>query len=191
MKKLWLAIAIVWVCCMFFAATSGGFLVIDAPQPSDAIVVLAGETDRRPQRSLELLSQHFAPRILLDVPAEAKVYGVSMLDLANEYIDRLPARNAVAICPITGLSTKTEAHDVARCLQRQGMHKILLVTSDYHTRRALSTLRHELPGYQFSIAAAYDSEQFGSRWWEHRQWAKLNIGEWFRLVWWQTVDRWR
>jgi hypothetical protein len=33
------------------------FLVVDAPEKSDAIVVLAGETKVRPARALELLRQ--------------------------------------------------------------------------------------------------------------------------------------
>ena len=68
---------------------------------------------------------------------------------------------------------------------------MLVVTSDYHTRRALSTFRHEVPDMQISVAAATDQQQFGGSWWRHRQWAKLNFDEWLRLVWWEAVDRWR
>ena len=35
------------------AGVSGKFLVIDQPRKSDVILVLAGETDRRPARALE------------------------------------------------------------------------------------------------------------------------------------------
>jgi len=64
------------------------------------------------------------------------------------------------------------------------------VTSDYHTRRALSVFRKEVPGYSYSVAAASDPVQFGARWWQHRQWAKNNTDEWMRLLWWELVDRW-
>jgi uncharacterized SAM-binding protein YcdF (DUF218 family) len=66
-----------------------------------------------------------------------------------------------------------------------------VVTSDYHTRRSLSTFRHELPECQISVAGAGDPQQFGLAWWRHRQWAKLNFDEWVRLMWWEAVDRWR
>ena len=69
-------------------------------------------------------------------------------------------------------------------------HKILLVTSDFHTRRALDTFSRELPNYNFSIAAAYDSREFGVQWWQHRQWAKTNLLEFCKLVWWELVERW-
>jgi len=68
---------------------------------------------------------------------------------------------------------------------------VLLVTSDFHTRRALSVFRHEIPGYEYSVAAARDDAQFGDKWWTHRQWAKTFVNEWLRLIWWSAVDRWR
>lgn len=191
MRTLRLAVAITLGFSVIFVLTSGRFLVVSNPQPADLILVLAGETDHRPVRALELLSQHLAPRVLLDVPASAKVYDRTELDLAREYIDRLSDRNSIDICPTVGLSTAAEAGDVAKCLQPMQVQKVLLVTSDFHTRRALSTFSHKLPQYRFSVAASYDQSQFGSKWWQHRQWAKLNVSEWFRLVWWECVDRWR
>lgn len=181
----------VLIAFLMFSMTSGSFLVINKPQPADAIVVLAGETDRRPARALELLSQHYAPKIILDVPSNARIYNRSIPELAAEYVEHLPQKDAVSLCSIFGLSTKAEAHDVESCLQRSNVHTILLVTSDFHTRRALSIFTHELPSYRFSVAAAYDPQQFGTKWWQHRQWAKQNFDEWFRLAWWEGVDRWR
>ncbi len=165
--------------------------MIDDPRGADVILVLAGETDRRPARALELLTRGYSPKVLLDVSASARVYNSSLLQLAQNYVQSLPNSQCVFICPITGLSTKTEAQDATRCVQQSGARRVLLVTSDYHTRRALSTFRHELKGYQISVAAAYDPQQFGTSWWRRRQWAKLNFDEWIRLAWWETVDRWR
>jgi hypothetical protein len=177
--------------CLLFSLTSGGFLVVNNPQRADVIVVLAGETYRRPNRGLELLSQGYAPRMLLDVPAGEMVYGQSAVALAQQYIRQLPQSQSVAVCPIFGLSTKTEAQDVARCLQPSGAHSVLVVTSDYHTRRALSIFRHELPQYSIYVASASDPSQFSPSWWQVRQWSKTNFDEWIRLVWWEAVDRWR
>lgn len=176
---------------VFFFLTSGKFLIVDAPQRADVIVVLAGETDRRPARSLELLSQSYAPRVILDAESWLKIYNSTLLELAHNYAQQLPQKSIVAVCPIAGFSTKAETTDVAECLRELGnIHNILLVTSDYDTRRALSTFQHQLPGFRFSIAASYDSTEFGSPWWRHRQWAKVNLNEWLRLLWWEGVDRW-
>jgi hypothetical protein len=174
-----------------FAANAGKLLVVDAAQPSDVILVLAGETDHRLAHALQLLDQGYGRRVLLDVPAAAKVYGSTEVQLASQYIRTLPEAASVAICPIDGLSTRDESHDVARCLATQEGNRILIVTSEFHSRRALSILRHEVRGKSFSVAVVRDDTQFGTNWWTHRQWAKTCVDEWLRLFWWSAVDRWR
>jgi len=191
MKKLRTVLIVLIALALFLFSTSGHFLIVNRPQHADAIVVLAGESDRRPALGLQLLQQGYAPRMVLDVPANAKIYHETMLQISQQYVRELPQAQSVIICPIYGLSTKAESQDVSQCLRTLGIHSILVVTSDYHTRRALSTFRHELPGMQISVAAATDPQQFGGAWWQHRQWAKLNFDEWLRLVWWHVVDRWR
>ena len=176
---------------------AGSWLVVDSPQPADAILVLAGETEQRPAKGLQLLSQGLAPRMFLDAPADSRIYRWSQLELAQQYLDALPDSPRLAACPIAGLSTRDEARDVVDCLTasraRTGVQirRILLVTSDFHTRRALAIFRRAIPDVQFSAAAAYDANQYGTRWWQHRQWAKTFFDECVRLVWWHMVDRWR
>lgn len=164
---------------------------MDQPLPSDVILVLAGETEQRPQRALELLAQHYGRRIVLDVPTDATIYEFTQIQLAQRYIQDLPQSQSVSICPIDGLSTKDESTDAAKCLQREGAKSVLIVTSDFHTRRALDIFRHELPQYRFSIAAAHSEEGFATKWWTHRQWAKTFFDEWVRFLWWNAIDRWR
>ncbi len=130
------------------------FLVVDDPAKSDVIVVLAGETHVRPARALELLRQGIAPRVFLDVETRDLIYDQPLTDIAQKYVSSLAEENRVSVCPIAGFSTRAEADDVSRCLQPLGAHRVLIVTSDYHTRRALMIFRHHLPQYQFSVAAA-------------------------------------
>jgi hypothetical protein len=186
----WVAGVVLVVLPVLLATQAGRFLVVDAPLPSDVIVVLAGETDRRPARALELLQQGLGKRVLIDVPADSTIYTFTQLDLAQKYVQSLPQSAAVSVCPIVGLSTKAETEDVEKCLTRMNSGTVLIVTSEFHTRRALSTFRQELPRRTFSVAGAYDSAQFGTHWWTHRQWAKTVVDEWLRLLWWTVVDRW-
>ena len=39
---------------------------------------------------------------------------------------------------------------------------MLIVTSDFHTRRALEVFRREFPGHEYSVAAARNEEGFGA-----------------------------
>lgn len=174
-----------------FAVRAGRMLVVDAPEKSDVILVLAGETDHRPARALELLDHGWARVVILDVPTNSTIYDVTTVQLAESYISKLPQGASVRICAIDGLSTRDESHDAQKCLAKEQGSRVLLVTSDFHTRRALSIFRHEMRDKSFSVAAAHDDAQFGTRWWTHRQWAKVLLEEWMRLLWWSLVDRWR
>ena len=166
MRKLWVALAVLFLLVAMPLSTSGRFLIVNNPQRADVIVALAGETDMRPSRALGLLRAGYAPRLLLDVPAAAKVYDQETIAIAQNYVNNLPDRQNIAVCPIWGLSTRAEAQDVARCLGKMPAKRILSVTSDYRTRRALSTFAHEMNGREIFVLAAFDPAQFGSAWWE-------------------------
>lgn len=188
--KRFLAWTLLIVLVLALCAKAGSFLIIDQPRPSDVILVLAGETNRRLQRALQLLSQGYGRHIVLDVP-NATIYEFTEIQLAQQYIRDLPQGASVSICAIKGLSTKAESKDAENCLASEKAKSVLIVTSDFHTRRALSVFRRELPQYTYSVAAARDDEQFGANWWQHRQWAKTFVDEWLRLLWWKCVDEWR
>jgi len=173
------------------ASQAARFLVVDEPGTSDVIVVLAGETKVRPARALELLRQGVAPRAFLDVQTRDVIYDQHLIDLARKYVNGLPEANRVSVCPVVGFSTNAEASDVSRCLQPLDAHRVLIVTSDFHTRRALLIFRHRLPQYPFSVAAARGPVTFGDAWWTNREWAKTTLDEWLKMLWWEAVDRWR
>ena len=179
------------VLAAIFARNAGQILVVDAPEKSDAILVLAGDTEFRPKRAVQLLDQGYGRVVLLDVPATAKVYGSTETELAEKYARDLGRTDSIRVCPIEGLSTRDEAHDAEKCLAGENAKRILLVTSDFHTGRALNIFRHEMKGKTFSVAATHNEAQFGARWWTHREWAKTCFEEWLKVFWWNAIDRWR
>jgi hypothetical protein len=190
-RWLWLVVLGTILGIFLFVMDAGNLLVIDDPQPSDVIVVLAGETHHRPMTGLKLLDRGYSHRMLIDVPAAATIYKYSQIQLAQEYMRDLPEAASMEICPIEGLSTREESHDVVKCLAHETGSRILIVTSDFHTRRALSIFRHEISGKTFTVAAAHDDSEFGPRWWTHREWAKTCLYEWIRVVWWNAIERWK
>jgi hypothetical protein len=185
-----LRLLIVVLILVALASQAASFLVVDDPEKSDAIVVLAGETNVRPARALELLRQRVAPHVFLDVHRDL-IYDRQLTEIAQKYVEALNEANRISVCPIVGLSTNAETYDVSRCLQSLGARRVLIVTSDYHTRRALMIFRHRLPQYQFNVAAARDPAHFGKAWWTNREWAKATSAEWAKMLWWEAVDRWR
>jgi len=191
MRKI--ALLAIVVALIAFALNAGRILVVRDLRHADAIVVLVGETDRRPALALDLLRQGYAPRVLLDASPDVYVYHLTAAEIAEQYIHTLPAGIApsVSVCRESALSTMDEARQVRRCLDTVDARSVLVVTSEYHTRRALSVFRHTFPGRSIGVAGAIEPDQFGVLWWRHREWAKVTLNEWARLLWWECVDRWR
>jgi hypothetical protein len=179
------------VVIVVFASQAARFLVVDDPVKSDAIVVLAGETNFRPALGAELLREGVAPHAFLDAETRDKIYNERLTDIAQRYIDGLGETKRISVCPVSGFSTYGESNDIGRCLQSLGVHRVLVVTSEFHTRRALMIARHRLPQYEIHMAAARNPLEFGEAWWTKREWAKTTFDEWTKLIWFEMVDRWQ
>ncbi|HKV91097.1 MAG TPA: YdcF family protein [Candidatus Angelobacter sp.] len=179
---------------LVFAVFAGRLLVRDHPDRSDVIVVLAGDSqDQRYRRGMELLRAGYGGHLFLDAASDSSYFGHSPAEYAEAFL-RQDAGNMSAkvnVCPFEEDSTVTETRFVAQCLEQLHPKSVLLVTSDWHTARALSIFNNRLPQYHWSAAAAEDSRIFGAHWWHHREWAKTTFQEWLKVIWWNAVDRWR
>ncbi|SRR5579863_10452778 len=195
MKILVILVVAALAMCTFIFLQPGKFLIINNPEKSDAIVVLGGDSaDQRYWRGMELLRAGYARHMFVDATTGI-TYGHSFVDLAKEYVAHTAGTNAaqVSVCPIVGDSTKIEAQQVNACLQtmKPPPQSVVIATDDYHTRRALSIFRRELPQYKWTAAAARAEFLFGLPWWKNREWAKTYLTEWEKLLWWELVDRWQ
>lgn len=190
-SKRILVVVLLAIIGLFLFRHAGTFLVVNAPEHADLIVVLGGgNNDLRYWSGVELLHKGWAPRLMLDVFAKGVTFGNMDIDLARDFANRTTPGQST-ICPIILNSTYGEAEHIAKCLQGSNVKSILVVTSDYHTRRAVTILQKRLPQYHISIYAAPDPYFFGQRWWQTREWAKTTLAEWQRYIWWLCVDRWR
>jgi len=188
--RLFKLVLLLLLIAIVVASQAARFLTVDNPQKSDVIVVLAGETIVRPERGLELLRQGMGAHLFFDAET-GRIFNAHLTDIAQKYIDDQPDASKLAVCGIAGRSTVAETIDVERCIAPLHPQSVLIVTSDYHTRRALSIFSQRLPQYRWSIAAAHNPAQFGTAWWTDREWAKVAFDEWLKLAWWEAVDRWK
>ena len=168
------------------------------PVRSDVILVLAGmDGDSRFWHGLELMERGYAPRLILDVQAPITRFGVSDTELAQDFIAK-SAPGRAFVCEAFADSTFDETVDAARCLQPFHPSSVLIVTSGYHSRRALTIFKRRLPQYQWHVAALGAPLEPGKpwvrtadQWWKNRRWAKSVLDEWEKWIWWFLVDRWR
>ena len=191
-SKRILVVVLLGIILLFLFRHAGSFLVVkDAPEHSDVIVVLGGgNNDLRYWNAVRLVQEGYAPHLMLDVFAKGETFGNRDIDLARDFVNRT-APGTASVCALGDNSTYEEARYVGECLQGSSVKSVLIVTSSYHTRRAISILRKRLPQYHFSVCGAPDPYFFGERWWQTREWAKTTYGEWQRYLWWMFVDRWR
>ena len=77
-----------------------------------------------------------------------------------------------------GNSTREEAEALAGLVASRGWKSVLVVTSDYHVRRARFIFEHVFPAaVTVHMSSARDSEFDASRWWETRTGIKIFAGE--------------
>ena len=172
------------------ASRVGPWLIIDRPEKSDALLILAGdEDDVRLRHGEELLRQGLAAHGFIDAVDTILDFGKTPAQHAEDYLALLPPdlKSRMSVCAIEADSTAEEMAAVRPCLERVGARRVLIVTSDYHTRRSLAVARKVLPQYQWSTAAAR-TQVSGPKWWRSR-WAMRNLTiEWEKLIWWTLVD---
>jgi len=173
----------------YWPALPPALLVISESQPSKP-GPRRGHNNVRLQRAVSSLRAGYGKTVLLDGRTDQVQFGRTQAEEAQEFIARRHPEH-VEVCPGRMASTAEEVAVAAPCVQSRHAHRILIVTSDYHTRRALAIFRHRLPQYEWSVTAAPDESAYGTDWWRRRAWAKTWWSEAQRLAWGELVDRWR
>jgi uncharacterized SAM-binding protein YcdF (DUF218 family) len=166
-----------------FVWRGGQWLVAEMPiQPSDAILVLAGDySGRRVLKGCEVLRAGHAPRAFFSGPRG--FFGQTEDQVAIPYAisNGCPPERLIGI-PHQALSTREEAREIRDRLRREGVQRCLLVTSDFHTRRALRIFRSLAPEIEFIPVPAPTAGFEPARWWSTRQGQKIFLTEWLKTV---------
>ena len=187
----------VWSLVAWIAAKA---LMVSAELPhADAMVVLSGSSlyQERTGRAAQLFHEGRAPKIVLTNDNQPAGWS-NDLQRNPLFIEREAEelRNAgvpddeIEMLPQTVSSTHDEALLLREYAEAHGLHSLLIVTSAYHSRRALWTFRKVFEGSGINIGLA--SVPPGERtpqpatWWLHlRGWQEV-AGEYLKLIyyWW-------
>lgn len=176
-------VLLLWTTRATWLAAAGGYLIrTDPPFPADIVVVPGGDGyGHRVLKAAELVRQRLAGQVLVSGPAG--IYGLHESDLAIPFAVRhgYPPDWFVPLVH-AGTSTRQEAGIVAAELRRRGVRRCLLVTSDYHTRRAGRLFRGAAPEIEFRVLAAPDEFFRAGQWWRSREGQKTFVLEWTKTV---------
>lgn len=154
----------------------------DAPFKADAVVVLAGDfTGSRIVTAAELVKSGYAHDVIVSGPSGA--YGHYECDLAIAFIVKKGYPPEWFHCfRNNARSTRAEAQAVMAELRRLNAHRFLLVTSNFHTRRAGGVFEHEAKDLEFRVIAAPFVNFNPDDWWRDREAQKTFLVEWMKTV---------
>ena len=161
----------------------GSYLVkSDVPEKADIALVLAGDgAGNRILAAAQLVRRGYVTRVLVSGPSGT--YGRYECDLAIPFAVKAGYPESYFLhFENDARSTKEEARDTIVRLHQLGAHKVLLVTSDYHTRRAGKIYRAAAPDLRFVVVAAPDIDFTVDGWWHNRQAQKTAFNEWLKTV---------
>jgi uncharacterized SAM-binding protein YcdF (DUF218 family) len=164
-------------------AAMGSYLVkADAPQKADIGLVLAGDGEgNRILTAAQLARQGYISQILVSGPSG--IYGQYECDLAIPFAVKAGYPESYFLhFENNARSTQEEARDAIARLRQLGVHKVLLLTSDYHTRRSGKIYRTAAPDLQFIVVAAPDTYFTAGGWWHNRQGEKIAFNEWLKTL---------
>jgi len=169
---------------------AGQFWVVDDPvSPSDALVVL-GDDNYAGDRSFhaaELYREGMAPVVVASGRMLRRTTGIAEIMQHDLESFGIPTAAIVPLASRVG-NTREEAAEVTTLIRARGWKRIIIVTSNYHTRRTRFIYGRVLPSnVTFRVSSARDSEFDPSHWWQTRQGQKLFFTEIVGYIvgWWE------
>lgn len=190
-----LAIAlVVWTAAI--APLMAHLLIVEKPlERADVILILAGSSSyrERARKAAEVYQRGVATRIALTDDGRrggwnsAQQRNPSFVELAkNELLNQgIPSENIEILPPIVD-GTIDEARALRTALPEKNWKTVLIVTSDYHTRRSLRTFERVLSDTNTEVGIEYavtNEEKFPKNfWWLSREGRGIVTGEYVKLI---------
>ena len=200
-RRRFLIIATLLVLCApLFAFFAARLLIVRAAvQAPDAIIVLSGSSTylERSSWAAKLYREGRAPLIVLT--NDGVVSGWDNREDRNPMFYELSLRRMqqegvpsdhIQVAPGQALGTYDESVIIREFAVEHRLHRLLIVTSGYHSRRALWSLRRacEGSGIEVGIDSAPTGWQTPSPWvwWSKRRGWKLVAGEYVKMIYYWT-----
>ena len=168
------------------------YLIIDDTlQPADAIFLLNSDVNTRPFRAVELYEQGLAPVVAIARAENTPVVDLGLVpndtDVSVGVMEKLgiPAEKIIVL-PVPGGVTSTfdEAAALRQYVETNQVHRIILVTSAFHTRRARWIFEKTLAGLPVTLEmVAVPYAHFDqTNWWKNEAGLITLNNEYIKLV---------
>lgn len=194
--RLTMLLAIVLLAWSLLAWGLARSLIVRAELPhADALVVLSGAATyrERTRRAAELWKQGRAPRII--ITNDRQMSGWSRAEQRNPFFYELAVAqlrgdgvppDKIEVLPEQISGTYEEALLLKVYAEKNKLRSVIVVTSAYHSRRALWTMRRVFAGTGISIglepAPAGQQTPTPATWWLHVRGWQMVAGEYVKMV---------
>jgi len=136
-----------------------GLLVADSGvRPAQAVVVLGGEPWTRPQRAAEVFQECHASLVIAS--------GNGDCEEVRRQLEARAVPASVILTECKSTSTFENAEYSVALLREHGVKQAVIVTSWFHSRRALACFRKAAPGIEFTSRPT--AKPAAKSWWPDR-----------------------
>ncbi len=173
-------------------AVAAGWIVDEPLEKAQAIVVVGGDSSAgdRLRHAVQLYRAGWAPRLVLSGAPFRNYFNESELMAHEAKQLGVPAEHLI-LAPSNADSTLEEALGLRAVLARHDFRKIIVVTSNFHTRRARTIFVgvYRPLGTRVIVSAAPDVRFDAQTWWQQREGRKQMVLEISKLIytWWELL----
>jgi uncharacterized SAM-binding protein YcdF (DUF218 family) len=151
--------------------TAEAWIIEDPLDKADVLIVLGDDNfyADRATRGVQLFREGKAPVIVASGRRLRPSAGIAEL-IEHDLVERGVPKDKIVRFTHEADSTLEEAEALAKLVKERKWRKVIVVTSNYHTRRARYIFRRVFPqGLVVSVASTRDGDFDPEHWWEKRK----------------------
>jgi len=149
----------------------------DSCHQSDAIVAISGgDTPARVSEAVSLYKNDWAPQLIFSGAAQDKS-GPSNAEVMKEQAVSSGVPSGAILIEESSVNTQQNARNTQALIKNNDLHRVILVTSAYHQRRASLEFRKKAPGE--AIVVVNHPVLYDKQW--QRNWYVTPSGWWLAM----------
>ena len=178
LAKLLVVLCLFAFCGLFYLArgpilrfVGENWVIEDSLELSDAIIVLSDDNfyADRATRAADLYRHAMAPVVVASGRRLRPYAGIAEL-MVHDLAERGVPKDKIEAFAHSADNTKEEAQALVQLVLKKKWRSVIVVTSNYHTRRSRYIFRHVFPAsIRVLLASAPDGDFDPQTWWQHRK----------------------
>lgn len=169
----------------FILKEAGRFLYYkDELKPADVIVVLAGEETERVEHGVKLFKEGWSKKDRMILTGGPLIWKYTWASLMQEHAVHLGMPKSAILLADKSKTTEEEALFTKEIIDKYGYKSCIIVTSPYHSRRALKIFKRVM-GDKIKIISAPSEESWFrfDEWWKRERDRARVLDEYSKFIW--------